>query len=155
MTLRQCMAALAALPFLSAGLLRAQAVAPPINPAPLEHPSPLVTVSTADMAGLLAKIRGALRAADFEISRLDAARFVVEARHPGIPAKGFDRILVWLEWNPHEPGRTVELYLVYGRYEEIWTQEGRETHRVVVNQAVEDQRAGPIKQALIDLASQM
>jgi hypothetical protein len=133
-------------------LLQGQAVAPPINPAPLEHPQPLVTIRTSDLLRLFSRIQRTVRSAGFEIGRVDGARYAVDGRRPAAPAKDFDRILVWLEWNPHEPKQSVEMYLAYGRYAEIWTQEGRGTHRVVVDQAFEDQHLGDVRRTLLQLA---
>jgi len=134
-------------------LLHAQAVAREINPAPLEHPQSLVTIRTRGPSKLFSRIQDSVRSAGFEISRVDATRFLLDARRPGAPTKDFDRILVWLEWTPQEPLKSVDLYLLYGRYEEIWTQEGKGTHRVVVDQSFEDEHVGQVRQALIQLTN--
>jgi len=152
MSIHAKFASLVALLSLRAGSLQAQAVAPPINPAPLEHPAPLVSITTSHMARLFSMVQQRVRSAGFEIGRVDGARYAVDARRPAAPAKDFDRVLVWLEWNPHEPKKIIELYMTYGRYAEILTEEGRGTHRVVVDQSFEDQHVGNVRQALLQLA---
>ena len=137
---------------LAPSVVRAQAVAPPINPAPLEHPQSLITLQTSDVPRLFSMIRRAVGRAGFEMGRVDGARYVVDAHQPKAPAKDFDRIIVWLERSPLDPAQSVDLYLAYGRYAEILTQDGKGTHRVVVDQTFEDQHVGPVRQALLQLA---
>jgi hypothetical protein len=126
----------------AATCLHAQQPAKDINPVPLEHPQPFTSIRSADVADLLTRLRAAIEAAGFTVTRTDNNRLLIEGRRAeAAPSRDYDRVLVWLERGPVEPMVNFDLYLAYGRYEEIWARR-RDIYRVVVDQRFEEERIG-------------
>jgi hypothetical protein len=135
------------------GVATGQQPAKPINPAPLEHPQPLTSIRSSDPAAVMAQLRQIATESDFAITRADSGRLTLEARRADpAPSKNYDRVLIWLERSPLDPAVTVDLYLAYGRYEEIIARNGPEIFRVVVSPTYEDQRISALRTRLLALS---
>jgi hypothetical protein len=134
--------------------VRAQQPAKQINTAPLDHPQPLTSVRTGDVARVMTQLRDAATASGFAITRTDNNRLTLEVRRVDRPpSRDYDRVLIWLERSPTEPTASVDLYLAYGRYEAILARTGTEVFRVVVPVAFEDERLKDLKPRLIALGN--
>ncbi len=130
----------------------AQEPAKEINPAPLEHPARVTAIATTDPAALFARVRKAVKEAGFTRAQADRDRFAIDAkRNDPAPSKNYDRVLVWLERSPVKPLEQVDLYLLYGRYEEIIARR-TDIYRVVVNDQFESNRIGALKDSLIAMS---
>jgi len=125
-----------------------QQPAPKINPNPLTRPQYLVVVSSSDVKELMKTIFDTITQAGFKIDHLDSKELQLEAIRPDHPpSKDYDKVLLWLERDFQEPLRYVRIYLLYGRYEEIWGK----VSRVEVSPSWEEDRIGGLKQSLISL----
>jgi hypothetical protein len=140
--------ALLLLSFVASGCLVAQQPAKPLNPTPLERPSPVATVRTADVILTLHEARDSAVAAGFKVTKLDQGNLLIDARRLDRPgAKNYDRVLIWLQRTAQDPLKEVELYLLYGRYEEVWADQ-LDIYRVVVSDDFEEARIGALRTAL-------
>jgi hypothetical protein len=133
-----------------AAVATGQQPAKQINPAPLDHPQPLTSIRSGDAPAVMTQLRAAATQSGFAITRADNSRLSVEARRADpAPSKNYDRVLIWLERAPLDPGAHFDLYLAYGRYEEIIARNGPEIFRVVVSPSFEDQRINEIRMRLL------
>jgi hypothetical protein len=137
----------------ASGCLMAQQPGKPLNPMPLARPAPITTVHTTDVGLTLREMRDSVVAARFTVTRFDAGGLMVDAKRPdGAGSKSYDRVLVWLQRASQDPLQEVEVYLLYGRYEQMLA--GRlDVYRVVVSDHEEDDRVGALRTALGMLTS--
>jgi hypothetical protein len=134
--------------------VHAQAIAPPTNPTPLEHPLPLTSLRTKDVRSFLIRLTETINEAGFKVVRNDTNSLLIDAKRFDSPqAKDYDRVLVWLERGHVDPLVTFDLYLAYGRYQEILGEAG--TPRVLVDPDWEDAQVGTLKQSLIELSNEL
>jgi hypothetical protein len=128
-----------------------QVPAPTLNPAPLERPASLVALSTTDAKKTFGQVRAKVESLGFKLNHLDNDAFTLDAQKTDERSPmNYDRIILWLELTAQNPGKRVNLYLLYGRYEAIFGKP--DALRVVVSKDVEDQRIGSLKMALLALA---
>jgi len=139
--------------FLASSVVLPQQPAPPIHPTPLARPETLVSISSDNPVKVLETVRQTISAAGYEIVRIDPLAGTLEAtRADSGSSKDYDKIVLWLERDLREPTRYINLYLLYGRYEEILAAR-RDIYRVVVSSAFEAERTAPIRKALMALAA--
>jgi hypothetical protein len=125
-----------------------------INLAPLDHPQPLASIRSGDAAAEMTQLRAIAAQSGFAITRADNNRLSLEARRADPPpSKNYDRVLIWLERAPLDPAAGLDLYLAYGRYEDIIARNGPEIFRVVVSQSFEDQRINALRMRLLALSN--
>jgi len=122
-----------------------------IDPAPLDHPARLTSVATADPATVFASVRQAVKDAGFTATRIDLDRFMLDAkRTDAAEPKSYDRVIVWLERSPGKPLDQVDVYLLYGRYEEVVARR-TDIYRVVVDEQFAANRVGALQASLMAL----
>jgi hypothetical protein len=122
-----------------------------LDPTPLEHPLPITSVRTSDPAQLIPRIRAALAASGFRVTRVDIAKLTVDAqRNDRQGSKDYDRVIVWLERSLTIPTESYDLFLTFGRYEAMW---GRDIYRVRVDDAFVQARISTLRNRLLGLGT--
>ena len=142
-------AMIAFLCIISARGVESQQPAPKVDSTPLARPVPLAVLKPQDPAALLDQITTTIKAAGFTISRIDTSDQLIDAKRAELPpSKNYDRVIVWLERDFRDPLKTVKIFLLYGRYEEI-VSATRSVERIVISSDREEQRVGALKQSLL------
>ena len=132
--------------------LLAQDIARPLDPAPLERPAKLRSFRSALPTALLALLRDSVARHGYLIVERDDDNLTFAAKHPDTPARpDYDKLLVWLERDATDPMTRLHLYLLYGRFEEVWVASRRGIHRVQVDDDFRDEHVGSILALLLAL----
>ena len=140
---------IALLCLISATDAQAPQPAPKVDPMPLARPVPLAVLKPHDPAMLLEQIVTTVKGAGFSITRIDENDQVIEAKRvDAAPSKNYDRVIVWLERDFRDPLKTIKVFFLYGRYEEI-VSTTRSVERIAISPDREDQRVGALKQSLM------
>jgi hypothetical protein len=132
--------------------LFAQDIARPLEPAPLERPVRLRSFRSLVPTVVLSLIRDSVTKRGFAIVERDDDNLTFAAQHPDAPGRpDYDKLLVWLERDAVAPLTRLHLYLLYGRFEDVWVSSRRGIHRVQVDSDFRDRHIGPILTLLFAL----
>ena len=84
----------------------------------------LTSINADDVDVVFAKVRHVVKDAGYVEHEVDLEGFLIDARRTdsGRPTD-YDRVVIWLERNSRDPLKYADLYLLYGRYEEIVARE--------------------------------
>ncbi len=135
--------------------LHAQAIAPVIDPTPLELPKPLMVIPTDTPSSLLKIITDTLKVYKYQITRSDFKEYIIEAkRNIKSNSQDYDKIIIWLERDFNEPLKFIKLYFIHGRYLKIVSQK-TSIERIYINASQEDAYVGKLKKALIAISTHL
>jgi hypothetical protein len=133
------------------GAAHAQDPGKQVDPTPLEHPLPITAVRASYPDQTITQIRSVLDASGFRVTRVDMTKLSVDAQRPDSHgSKDYDRVIVWLERSLAAPTGLYDLYLAYGRFEDMW---GRGVTRVRVGESFIETRVAPLRTRLLALGS--
>jgi len=133
-----------------------QAMAPPIDRTKLERPFPVVTAEFSDIEKFYSSVRAKIEGAGFRVQREDSRNGVIEASKPDPGSTGGeDRIVVWIERDLQQPLSKVQVYVLFGHYEQVLTGTGKNLLRVAgyaLPEAFIEQRIGDLRRSLLAMS---
>src|SRR5213592_3094358 len=92
---------------------------PGTDPTVLERPHPLAVAENADPSDLISKLSAKLKSQGFSVAA-NKKEFFVEARKyfDTQSPKDYDRVILWLARDVKDSSRYINVYFLFGRYEE-------------------------------------
>ena len=134
---------------MSAVALQGQQVAPPVEFSPQEAPKAAAFVDGGNPTNVFEAAISCLKTNGFSVIKCDRREFVVEVRNkkPG-PSKDYDRVVLWLGRDAVNPA-VIKVYILFGRYIEVFGSGGRLGRRVL-RQEEEEEITGSWRAPLIE-----
>ena len=124
-----------------------------VDSTPLEKPKPFTSIETQHPDSLFNELIDTVKVYGFIIKKRDKDALEFEARRSDPhKEKAEDRILIWLDRDEVKPLEKVHLFLLYGRYEEVWANNKKDIFRIVISDSYKEMRVGKLKESILKIS---